>query len=199
MLDNSKPTLLAFCGKSATGKDTTVKWLHKQLSGMNIANRIIISDTTRPPRAYERDRIDYYFIPEKDFIRGINKNIYLEWSHFRGWYYGTNKAELDSDAILIGIFNPEGIKSLREHYNNTFNIIPIYLEDNCFIRLNRSKDREGRWRLEFFRRIFVDWIAFLGFKKIIQSFKYYIILSDEIGVVKRTRDILFCLQDFNII
>lgn len=45
---------------------------------MNIANRIIISDTTRPPRVYERDGIDYYFIPEKDFIRGINKNVYLE-------------------------------------------------------------------------------------------------------------------------
>lgn len=198
-MSSLKPTLLAFCGKSATGKDTTAKWLHKQLSGMNIANRIIISDTTRPPRAHERDGIDYYFIPEKDFIRGINKNVYLEWSHFRGWYYGTNKVELDSDTILIGIFNPEGIKSLRENYNNTFNIIPVYLEDNCFIRLNRSKDREGRWRLEFFRRIFVDWIAFLGFKKIVQSFKYYIILNDEVGVVRRTRDILFCLQDFNII
>lgn len=198
-MSNSKPTLLAFCGKSATGKDTTAKWLHKQLNGMNIPNRIIISDTTRPPRVHERDGIDYYFIPEKDFIRGINRNAYLEWSYFRGWYYGTNKAELDSDTILIGIFNPEGIKSLREYHNNAFNVVPIYLEDNCFIRLNRSRDRERRWRLEFFRRVFVDWIAFLGFKKTVQSFRYYIILNDEVGVVKRTRDILFCLQDFNII
>ena len=199
MLDNSKPTLLAFCGKSATGKDTTAKWLHKQLSGMNVSNRIIISDTTRPPRVNERDGIDYYFIPEKDFIRGINRNVYLEWSYFRGWYYGTNKAEIDGGTILIGIFNPEGIKSLREHYNKDFNVIPIYLEDNYFIRLNRSKDREGRWRLEFFRRGFVDWVSFLGFKKIVQSFRNYIILNDEVGVVKRTRDILFYLQDFNII
>lgn len=199
MVDRSKPTLLAFCGKSATGKDTIAKWLHHQLSGMNIPNRIIISDTTRPPRANERDGIDYYFIPEKDFIRGINKNVYLEWSFFRGWYYGTNKAEIDNNMILIGVFNPEGIKSLRERYNRKFNIIPIYLKNNFLVRLERSWEREGKWRAEFLRRSFVDLFDFLGFKKIIQSFPYHIILDDEIGIIRKTREILFCLQDFNII
>ena len=101
--------------------------------------------------------------------------------------------------ILIGIFNPEGIKSLRERYNRKFNIIPIYLKNNFFIRLERSWEREGKWRAEFLRRSFVDWFDFLGFKKVIQSFSYHIILDDEIGIIRKTREILFCLQDFNII
>ena len=56
----------------------------------------------------------------------------------------------------MGIFNPQGIKTLREQYNRVFTIIPIYLEDGFSIRLNRSREREGRWRFEFFRRTFAD-------------------------------------------
>lgn len=196
---HSKPVLLAFCGKSATGKDTTVKWLHNQFNGMNIPNRVIVSDTTRPPRVSEKNGIDYYFISEEDFIRNLNRNKYIEWTCFRGWYYGTHKAEIDNEMILIGVFNPQGIKSLRERYNRIFTIVPIYLEDNCSIRLNRSREREGRWRFEFFRRIFADWIDFRGIKKVIKSFRYHIILKNEVGVVRRARAILFDLQQFNII
>ena len=199
MAEHSKPILLAFCGKSATGKDSTAKWLQKQFETMNIPSRIIISDTTRPPRASERDGIDYYFIPEQDFVRNINRNKYLEWTSFRGWYYGTHKGEIDNDAILIGIFNPQGIKTLRERYNRNFIIVPIYLEDGCLIRLNRSWERESRWRLEFFRRIFADWVSFWGIKKWIKSFRYHIILNNEVGVVRRARAIIFSLQQFYLI
>ena len=75
---HSKPVLLAFCGKSATGKDSTIKWLHNQFNGINIPNRIIVSDTTRPPRVGEKNGIDYYFVSEEEFVRNLNRNKYLE-------------------------------------------------------------------------------------------------------------------------
>lgn len=199
MLEYSRPILLAFCGKSATGKTSTAKWLHNQLMRMSIPSKIIVSDTTRPPREKEKDGIDYNFISEQSFIKRINKHAYIEWTQFRKWYYGTHKTEIVDGNILIGVFNPQGIKTLREKYNKKFVIIPIYLVDNCFVRLDRSIEREGKWKFEFFRRIFADWFAFLGIKKIIESFHYYIILEDEADALRRSRSILFILQQFNII
>ena len=57
-MNNKKIKLVAFIGKSASGKDTIVnkfcekyKQVHKK-----------ISTTTGPPRDYEKDGVDYYFV-----------------------------------------------------------------------------------------------------------------------------------------
>jgi hypothetical protein len=39
----------------------------------------------------------------------------LEVSHFNGWYYGTEESALSLEKINIGVFNPEGIRSLLKH------------------------------------------------------------------------------------
>lgn len=195
---NKKPVILIICGKSASGKNITARWLYNNLIGMNIKTHIAVSDTTRPKRVGEQDNIDYHFLSEQDFRTNIRKKEYLEYSCFRNWYYGVHKTEIQDDQINIVILNPQGLEAFKK-YRRKYNIIPIYLDDRLTDRLLRSHDREGCWRIEYFRRAFVDWISFSKIKKLLDSFEYSIVLTNENGAVRKVRQILFQLQDFKII
>jgi len=144
-----KPVIIAIIGKSASGKDYLARLLADSLSA-----NFIISDTTRPPREQETDRVDYNFISAKDFAIGIIKKKYLEYTSFRGWRYGTN-VDAIQDGVNIGVFNLEGLQSLRQ-YEDKYIVIPIYLMANWRLRFSRMIKREHKIRLEFFRRLFVD-------------------------------------------
>ena len=52
-----KYKIIALFGKSSAGKDTIQKWLVQHMDNAHE----IISCTTRPPRDYENDGIDYHF------------------------------------------------------------------------------------------------------------------------------------------
>ena len=161
-----KPVILAICGKSASGKDTLAQFLGKYLSaqGLNIHN--IVSVTTRPKRDKEQSAKDYYFINENQFFYLLHHGDLLEHTKFRNWYYGVPIEEIKPDCINIGVFNPEGLRTLEKQKYKFF-VIPIYLEEKLRIRLRRSHDREGKWKLEYIRRLFADHFAFRGIKKIL--------------------------------
>ena len=62
----NKLKVLALCGKSASGKDTYLKEIMK-LSQYPLHE--IISCTTRPPRDYEADGVNYYFLTNEEFAK----------------------------------------------------------------------------------------------------------------------------------
>lgn len=150
-----KPIIIAICGKSASGKDTLAHELVCVLENEKIPVQYIVSDTTRPPRVAEQNGIDYNFISHFNFIQNQRAKLYLENSYFRGWQYGTHKNSISKSKINVGVFNPDGIKSLRRYRQNLL-IIPVYLEEDVIIRLRRSYNREGKFKFEFLRRAFVD-------------------------------------------
>lgn len=139
----TKSVILAICGKSAVGKDSLAKQLIYEFTNRKIPFNYIVSDTTRPPRANERNGIDYYFITDKEFMQNKNKNKYIECSNFRHWNYGTSKNSISLNTINIGVFNLDGIKSLRK-YRKQFLIIPIFLDEDLIVRLRRSYKRESK-------------------------------------------------------
>jgi guanylate kinase len=54
-----------------------------------------ISAATRKPRGYEKNGIDYYFMPVEEFKKKIQNNEFIEWEMvYEGKYYGTLKSEL---------------------------------------------------------------------------------------------------------
>lgn len=131
-----KIKLLALFGESSAGKDTIQHWLVQNIDNANK----IISYTTRPPRHYEKDGINYHFITIKDFEQYIVKDEMLEFTIFNNWYYGTPIDELKTDKINVGVFNPCGIKSLL--YHNNIDVLPVWIQTNDKIRLLRSLNRE---------------------------------------------------------
>lgn len=50
-----------------------------------------VSCTTRPPRAGEKDGVDYHFIDEAAFRRMVQEDRFFEWEEVHGSLYGTPK------------------------------------------------------------------------------------------------------------
>lgn len=168
----NKPIIIAICGKSASGKDTLAKTLSASISPYYSTN-LLVSDTTRPRRLGEQQNSDYHFISKKSFESNIKDNQYLEYSSFRGWYYGTNRNSICADKVNIGVFNVDGLISFT-HYILDYNIVPVYLDVDLETRLKRSYLRENKWKLEYFRRAFVDYRDFRDINKILNMYEYHL-------------------------
>ena len=158
-----KPIIIAICGKSATGKDTLLKRIAKSRIGATV----IVSDTTRPPREGETDGQDYNFKKTFEFVSGIRRGKYLEWTTFRNWFYGTPEDSV-CGKINVGVFNPAGIKSLSK-FQDDYEIIPVYLVTSLGTRIKRYVSREGKWSWELPRRLLADFKDFFDFKRNILS------------------------------
>ncbi len=83
---NESGLLIVISGPSGVGKGTVRKALF-ELEGHDL--EYSVSMTTRPPRSYEVEAEDYYFVSESEFKRRIEADAFLEWAEFVGHYYGT--------------------------------------------------------------------------------------------------------------
>ncbi|MEZ4598919.1 MAG: guanylate kinase [Syntrophotaleaceae bacterium] len=54
-----------------------------------------VSYTTRPPRAGERNGVDYHFVAPDIFARMITEGAFVEWAEVHGNRYGTARETLD--------------------------------------------------------------------------------------------------------
>lgn len=145
------------CGKSASGKDYTLRKLKKE------GYIPIISYTSRPIREKETNGVEYNFVSEKEFKNMIESSEMLEYRAYNTchgiWYYGLKKQELDLNKDYVVILDLNGAKSFIDYYG----------KDNCELTyLNVSKkERERRARLrgsfdenEWNRRLIADDIDF---------------------------------------
>lgn len=133
---SKKYKIYAFFGKSGAGKDTIQKWV---VSNCYRANGIV-SCTTRPKRDSEIEGIDYHYLSNEDFAKEVLNGNMLEATEFNDWFYGTRLSELKEDADNIGVFNIEGIECLLQ--DPRLEVIPIYVDVNDKIRLQRCLERE---------------------------------------------------------
>lgn len=166
-----KPALIAICGKSCSGKTTLLNAFKKS----SIGATVIVSDTTRPPREGEINGVDYNFKTDNDFILGINEDNYLEWTRFRGWYYGTNEDSV-CGKVNVGVFNADGIAqlyTLQEQYN----VVPVYLTAPFYVRLRRYTEREGKFSWECLRRMAADAYDFYNVPLWFNMFPQYLVLN----------------------
>ena len=149
----NKYKLVALFGKSGAGKDTIQNWMVSSLQDTHK----LISYTTRPPRDNEVDNKDYHFISLEEFNYMKEKNLFLETTEFRGWYYGTSIEALNKNKINIGVFNPSGIKNILDNFQNQILVFPIEIWASDKTRLIRSLTREKNPDcLEICRRFLAD-------------------------------------------
>ena len=149
----NKYKLIALFGKSGAGKDTIQNWMVSNLEDTHK----LISYTTRPPRSNEIDNKDYHFISVEEFNYMKEKNLFLETTEFREWYYGTSIESLNENKINVGVFNPSGVKNIWNNFQNTILIFPIEIWAPNKNRLIRSLTREDNPDcLEICRRFLAD-------------------------------------------
>lgn len=98
-----KGNLFIVSAPSGCGKTTVVAGALKKLKNITRS----VSFTTRPPRAGEKQKKDYYFISETAFKNKAKKGAFLEWAKTYGYYYGTPKKDVLSklkrgiDVVLV--------------------------------------------------------------------------------------------------
>lgn len=132
-----KYKVIALIGKSGSGKDTLMTCALRADTN-NILNEIV-SCTSRPPRQGEVDGVNYHFLKDEDF--DITSD-FLEVSFFNNWYYGTKiKGCLDKDRVNIGVFNPDGIKSMMKR-QDIIDLQIFYVMTDSKTRLLRQLNRE---------------------------------------------------------
>lgn len=155
--------IVAIAGKSGSGKDTIAKALCKRYPVIHN----IISCTTRPPRDYEKNGVDYHFITDKEFYKAADNGEMLEISEFNHWNYGTRESDI-FDGINVGVFNPEGLDSLADYESKSsdIKIYNYYLHCDDKIRMLRLLNREEnpdvkeiirRWKIDDQDFALIEW------------------------------------------
>ena len=79
-----KGRLVVISGPAGSGKGTVVT----NLRGIG-SYGYSVSATTRPPRAGERDGVEYFFLTQEQFREKIDRGEMLEYNFYSGNYYGT--------------------------------------------------------------------------------------------------------------
>ena len=81
--------LLIISGPSGVGKGSVIKVLssHDEVA-------VSVSATTRKPRAFEKDGVDYFFMSKEEFKENIEKDNIVEYNEYCGNFYGRMKDRL---------------------------------------------------------------------------------------------------------
>lgn len=137
-----------FCimGKSSSGKDTVYK---KILSQNMFPFHPIVPCTTRPKRKEETPGVEYYFYTEQELkkLESEGKIIELRSYHtIHGiWYYFTpddGRIDLINKYYLM-IGTLDSYLKMIDYFGKD-KIIPIYIQAEDGIRLQRALERERR-------------------------------------------------------
>lgn len=131
-------------GKSASGKDTMYNRL---INDRELGLKPYVGYTTRPIRDGEQEGVEYHFSDTERMAefeeagKLIEKRVYH--TVYGDWYYfsvDTDEIDLSSgDYLYIGTL--ESYVKMREYYGSD-KVVPIYLEVEDGLRLERALGRE---------------------------------------------------------
>lgn len=114
-----------FAAPSGAGKTSIARALRARRDDVVFS----ISATTRPPRHYERDGVDYFYHPEAEFRRMIAAGELLEWAEVHGNLYGTparNLAEARADGRhLILDIDVQGSRQVKDRVPDAISIFVL--------------------------------------------------------------------------
>ncbi len=155
---SSQGSLVVISGPSGVGKTTILKMVLDRLPDLIPS----VSATTRPPRAGERDGVDYHFLPSDEFARRREKGDFLECCRVYGRdsWYGTLIDEvaprLAAGRWVVLEIDVEGTLSILKRYPEAVTIFvepsrPEQLDERLTRRGTESSEAIER-RLEVARR-----------------------------------------------
>lgn len=172
--------IICLMGFSGSGKDTTMKRLleqHEDLHG-------VVSTTTRPMRAGEKEGREYYFVDNAEFNAMLDAGQFLEVRQYNvadgsSWFYGFTEKEVNEKlrrGNVIMVIDLQGYEEIKEIYKDK--CVGIFLDVDLDILINRILNREKlTWFVaeEAVRRLKSDMERFAG----IENIADYIIYTDN--------------------
>ena len=109
--------LFIISAPSGAGKSTLCRAVLDRFADLQYS----ISYTTRQPRNGEQNGVDYYFIADDEFEKGIARNRWAEWAKVHGNYYGTAADFID--------------RGLADHHASAAMVQHLDLGGNSIIKL----------------------------------------------------------------
>ncbi len=133
--------LFYLMGKSASGKDSLYQLLLRRMQ-----LQPVVLYTTRPQRTHEQDGTDYHFIGQEQLAALRSAGALLEERTYHtvagDWTYATAKDSVPlGTGSCLGIGTPESFLPIRAYFGAE-TVIPLYIEVEDGLRLQRALDRE---------------------------------------------------------
>ncbi|MFC1958362.1 guanylate kinase [Chloroflexota bacterium] len=136
----TRPLLIVLSGPSGVGKDAVLARMKE--SGYPV--KYVITITTRPQRAKERNNIDYHFVSEERFKEMIENKELLEWANVYGNLYGVPKEEVKQALdrgqgvmVKVDVQGAATIKNILPQAISIFLVSPSM--DELLIRLKQRQ------------------------------------------------------------
>lgn len=183
-------------GKSASGKDSIYKELKVRMPEL----KTIVIYTTRPIREGERDGVEYHFVTE-DVLQQLQQDgkvIELrayDTVHGIWKYFTADDGQFDAPEDYLAIGTLESYGALIRYFGQE-KVVPIYIEVEDGIRLQRALERERMQKTpryeELCRRFLADAQDFSSEK------------LEKMGITQRFQnqnmekcidEIMLCIQD----
>jgi len=115
-LPPAPPMIVVVSGPSGVGKTV----ICERLIAGDATLVPSVSATTRPPRATEKDGVEYFFYSEERFRKEIEAGTFLEWAEVHGRLYGTPRQALEtnlragkSPVLDVDVQGGRSVKRLR--------------------------------------------------------------------------------------
>lgn len=124
--------MIILIGPSASGKTEIAKIL---ISSFGFKK--FVTTTTREMRKGEINNVDYHFISKERFEEYKEQNLFIETVCYGKNYYGTYKAEIDNNKVLI--VEPTGLQEFLKL--NDPSIISFYIDCDEDLRKSRMINR----------------------------------------------------------
>lgn len=144
-MNKRERNLLVVSGPSGIGKDTVVKYLIENHSGIELA----ISATTRPPRKGETQGRAYYYMDEPGFLALVQEGAFVEHTCYAQNYYGTLKSEVEKRikagitcVLVIEVKGTENVRRMYPGCTTVFIVAPTLEEHQRRLRARGSESME---------------------------------------------------------
>ena len=180
-----KGQILIVSGPSGSGKSTLLSRLLKEENDLYFS----ISSTTRAPRQGETDGVNYYFISEDEFKKGIDADEFLEWACVHGNYYGTSlkpvlKA-LEEGKIAIFDIDVQGFNIAKSKFAQ--NITSVFITTASKNELKSRLQNRGTDSAETIEKRLINAV---GEMEHILEYDYFLINDDLQSCYENLRGIL---------
>jgi guanylate kinase len=180
-----KGQILIISGPSGSGKSTLLSRLLKEENDLYFS----ISSTTRAPRQGETEGVNYYFISEDEFKKGIDADEFLEWACVHGNYYGTSlkpvlKA-LEEGKIAIFDIDVQGFNIAKSKFAK--NITSVFITTASKNELKSRLQNRGTDSAETIEKRLVNAV---GEMEHILEYDYFLINDDLQNCYENLRGIL---------
>jgi len=124
--------VVLIAGPSGSGKTSLLDAIMPRLTDRKFHR--IITQTTRPPREGEVAGEDYFFVSRSQFQSDIEAEGLIEWTEYKGEFYGTPVFRLPHYQNYIGVVTVDGVLKHALWGNENTCDEELFLYDNDVIR-----------------------------------------------------------------